>query len=244
MRKHKNAFNKQFGICVLVLALIVSIAGINKARDAEAEETISGIRNRDRSNFINSSEISRGKIMSSTSIYIENRNIVNIYPERPKYNIALEEKYQDLIWELCIKNDISYEFVLAVFYYESKFKLDAVNRNKDRSIDNGVSQLNSYYTKIHEEYAIKYCEFPRDVKFNVFNPDHNIRAGIGNLVYLRNFWKQKGVGEEFLIEYITGSFNMGLTGYQKYIKRTGKIEREYSKQVYKAKIKLETTHTL
>ena len=248
MRKLKRINNKQFGICVTVLiTLVCSQAGINKIRNAEAEEKITPQR-------IFEYQIQERNItIPSRSVYIESENIVNIYPEeivseapvtRPEYNLNLSEECQDLIYDLCIKNDISYEFVLAVFHYESMFNSNATNKNRDNSMDIGVSQLNNYYTDTHKMFAIKYCELSENAKFNMFNPDHNIRAGVGTLVNLRDYWKQKGVSDNQMLEYITGSYNLGLYGFEQYIKRTGKIEREYSRQVQKRKNKLGTTHTL
>jgi len=238
MRKFKRINNKQFGISVLILSLIITQAGITKIRNAKAEE-------KEIPQIIVEYQIQEKiRTIPSRSTYIESEKLVNIYPQRPEYDISLPIKYQDLIWQLCLKNDLSYEFVLAVFHYESKFNPQAKNKNKDKSTDVGVSQLNNYYIDTHRGYAIKYCDLPESVNFNMLNPDHNIRAGIGTLVYLRDYWRQKGVSEHYLLEYITGSFNMGVTGFTEYIKRTGKIEREYSRQIKIRKDKLEISNTL
>lgn len=243
MRKFKRIHNRQFGICLLAFTLVISIGGINKTRNAEAEENIP-------ERIIEYQITEKNTTIPSRSIYIESENTLNIVPEyqepvRPDYDINLDEKYQSLTWNLCLKNDLSYELALSAFHKESNFKLDAINTsNQDKSTDVGVSQLNSYYMETHREYAVRYCNLPENVKFNPMNPDHNIRAGIGHLVYLRDYWKQKGVSEESMLDYICNSYNLGAYGFQKYIERTGKIEREYSRQVLKRKIKLESTHTL
>ena len=231
MRKYKQAYNRKYGICVLVLALVMSTAGITRSRDARAEEVIHSNNG--------------GKIIATQSIYIANRKTLNVYPERPKYNINLSEENQNLIFQLCIKNEISYELVLAVFHYESKFNPNAINTsNKDKSRDVGISQLNNRFTNTYRDYAIKYCELSPSTKFDVVNVDHNIRAGIGILVYLRDYWKQRGVRDDLLMIYVHNSYNLGIVGFQKYIKQTGNIDREYSRQILLRKEKLETTHTL
>lgn len=243
MRKFKRVYNKKFGICVLILCLVVSQGGITKIRNAEAEDKFP-------QRTIEYQIQEKNTTIPSRSIYIESENMVDIVPEfqepvRPNYDINLSEKYCELIWQLCLKNDISYELVLSTFHYESRFRFNAINTsNQDSSIDIGVAQLNSYYMEVHKDLAVKYCDLPENVKFNPLNPDHGIRAGIGNLVYLRDYWKQKGVSEELMLDYVCNSYNLGLTGFQRYISRTGKIEREYSRQILKRKIKLETTHTL
>lgn len=245
MRKYKRVYNRKYGICVLVLGLIVSQAGITKIRNAEAEEVKQLQAQKIQQHRLQYEFQVNNKTPSrSSQIYIEKDKTLNIYPERPKYKLNLDERYQDLIWHLCLENDLSYEFVLGTFDYESKFNFKVTNKNSDESIDQGVAQLNSYYTDAYRQYAIEYCNLPKDTVFNPYNPDHGIRAGIGTLVYLRDYWKQKGVSDELMPCFLANSYNLGLSGFQKYIKETGKIEREYSRQVLKRKIKLETTHTL
>jgi len=226
-KQYKLVNHNRFVATGLILTLIATGA-IAKIKNARAED------------------ISPSTILSTQSIYIANRSIntLNIYPERPKYNINLSEEYQDLIYELSMKNGLSYEFALAVFHYESKFDPKATNKNRDKSIDEGFSQLNSRFTNTYRDYAVRYGNLDPNVQFDVFNIDHSIRAGIGTLVYLRDYWKQRGVSEENSLEYITGSFNLGIEGMKKYIRQTGKIEREYSRQVQKRKDMLEISNTL
>ena len=240
MRKYKQVRkrfnNKHLGISVLIVSLIVA-GGISRTKNVVADEPITTYN-----------------ILATESVYIANRNTTNIIPmvartepsvsQRPQYNINLSETNQNLIYELCAKNNLSYEFVLSVFHYESKFNPKSINKNTDGSRDEGICQLNSYYTDTYREYAIKYCGMDKNTQFDPFNADHSIRAGIGTLAYLKNFWIQKGVDSNELLEYITGSYNQGIVGYQSYIKRTGKTEREYSKQIQARKEKLRVSRGL
>lgn len=228
MRKYKRAFSRQFGICVLAFTLVISIAGISKIKNAEAEE-------------VTTHDIVF-QIMTPETLYIENEvKYKEIVLERPNYKINLDEKYQDLIWELCLKNNISYELVLAVFHYESRFKFNAINTaNKDQSTDVGIAQLNSYYMETHKEHAINYCDLSENVKFNPLNPDHGIRAGIGNLVHWRNYLKSKKVSEEIIFSYLCGVYNRGYTGMSNYIDEFNTVDTKYSNKVLYYKTKLET----
>lgn len=242
MRKYKRQYKRKYAICILILSLVVTQAGIIKIRNVNSKP-------KEQQQTLQYEIQANNKIIPSRSsnlLYIENEKTktVNIYSQRPIYQLNLDVQYQDLIWNLCLKNNLSYEFVLAVFYCESKFKINAVNiRNSDGSQDQGIAQLNSYYTNTFKEYAIQYCNLPSEAKFYPFNADHNIRAGIGILVYLRDFWRQRGMSEDYSIDYIAGSFHKGITGFQKYIRQTGKIESEYSKEIKKKKEILEKSNT-
>lgn len=240
MRKFKHTYNRKYGIGVLIFALVITGGGITKTKNIKAEENTYNIVQK---------PIVTMNILSTSSIYINKTKTVNIVPqsnapERPKYQINLDQKYQDLIWQLCIKNNLSYEFVLAVFHYESKFNTTATNKNKNHSVDFGVAQLNSNFIDTYRGYAIEYCNLSPNEKFDIYNADHSIRAGIGTIVYLRNYWKQKGVSDSDIAEFVTGSYNLGVLGFEQYIQRTGKIEREYSRQVEKRVNLLKTSNTL
>jgi len=164
--------------------------------------------------------------------------------QRPNYNINLETKYLNLIWQLCQKNHISYELVLVVFFQESKFNIDAVHKNNNGSRDLGLGQINNRHIEFYKQCAIDYGEFPKDKYFDIMSPDDNIRAVIGGLVYLRDHYKEKGISEDYLLDYITNSYHEGQTQYEKNIKRTGIASRSYSKSIHELKEKLETMNTL
>jgi hypothetical protein len=170
--------------------------------------------------------------------------IANEIPSKPIYNISLAQEYQDLIYNLCEINDLSYELVLAVIYQESKFDSTSLNINKNGSRDVSLFQLNDMFLDAHREHAINYCQLSENVIFNPYNPEHNIMAGIGNIAYLRDYYSEKGVIDEDLITYISNGYNQGVLGYEKYVRQTGKISRSYSDKIYSHKEILETTNTL
>jgi len=247
-RKSGFSISRKYKICVAVFALIIGISGITYNRDAEAREPSSSVTQEELELVFGKQNIKTVDIFSRGSDILNNQVVdivpIDAKPIRPNYDLKLSQQNQDLIWELCAKNNLSYELALAVFHYESKFNLKAIGKNKNGSTDQGISQLNNRYTNTYKEYAIKYSDFPENQVFNVFNADHSIRAGIGTMVYLRNFWEKKGVPNELMIEYLTGSFNLGIEGFKKYVKQTGRIEREYSRQIHLRKDKLKNSNTL
>lgn len=159
--------------------------------------------------------------------------------EMPQYNISLAKEYQKLIWDICQNNNISYELVISVISNESKFNVKARHINKDGSIDKGLFQINSNSLDDYSKYAIQYGGLSKDVKFDVNNVEHNIRAGIGGLVYFRNYYKQQGVSDEDLVYYILGSYNQGFDGYISYVNRNKYISTPYGDGILFIKTKLE-----
>ena len=171
--------------------------------------------------------------------------LINETNKKPNYEIALSEKYQNLVYELCVKNNLSYDMVLSIMYQESRFNQRAINHNTNHSIDMGLFQLNNRFIPTHHERAVKYCYLPKNTFFDVWNPDHNIRAGIGNIVYLQDYWKTQGIMDEQSLErHVENSLQLGLYGYEKTIKQTGRTSREYDRLISRNKNLLIKNHTL
>lgn len=171
--------------------------------------------------------------------------------EMPRYGIGLDEDWQRLIFELCEMNDLSYEMVLGFFHLESEgFKLDLISYNRDRSgrvtsYDSGIAQINSRYLEEYRQHAIKYCGLDENSRFDPLNPEHGIRAGIGGLLYYRDYWKSKKVdNEEELFSYSVNSYNMGTESYKKYVLATGETSRSYDRQILHRKSLLESGQEL
>jgi len=169
----------------------------------------------------------------------------DIKPQRPHYNINLSEEYQDLIWKLCQKNNLSYEMVLSLFHLESEgFDVNKISFNKNGTKDGGIAQINSRYANWYKELAIQYCDLDPTINFNPLNPDNGIRAGIGGLTFWRDYWRQRGISEEDLFNYLTNSYNEGALAFERYVKRTGTITRGYDRAILKRKENLERYGTL
>lgn len=224
-----KTLNNRFGIKLSmgILILIIATGGAIQAKNAYANNQ----------KIITQKSESKNKVVNVVKT-------LYAMPERPKYDVPLSQEYCELIWELCLKNDISYELVLATIRYESGFNSKIINRNKNNTYDIGLLQLNSKYIDFHRDLAIKYCEFPSDTKLDPTNPEHAIRAGIAVLVYARNYWIKQGVPDEYVLPYILGSFNQGINGFTGYMKRNNTIDTTYSNRVMAYKIKLETSNSL
>lgn len=236
MRKYKLTSIRKFGIFISLFSLVISIAGIaiyHQSRDIKQYKP---------AYEVNILKELRSQYIVETDETEQKQKINNL--NKLNYDIKLSNKYQNLVYYLCKLNNISYELALAIMFKESEFNIEALNINTNRTKDYGLYQLNNAFISSHRENAIKYCELPENISFNIKNPDHNIRAGVGNIVYLRNYYKDKGVSENELLKYISNSVNMGVTGYARYIKQTGMTSRSYSKQVGKYKEILEVSHTI
>ena len=238
MRKYKLTSIRRFAIFISLFGLVISIAGItiyHQSKDIKQYKPIYPVYE---PNII---ELLRSQYIIQTE---QKQEINNSNPNKLNYDIKLSNKHQNLVYYLCEKNNLSYELALAIMFKESEFNIKALNINTNRTIDYGLYQLNNAFIVTHRENAIKYCKLPENTIFNINNPDHNIRAGIGNIVYLRDYYKSKGVSEDELLKYISNATNLGVTGYAKYIKKTGMTSRNYSRQVGKYKEILETKHTI
>ena len=249
-RRRKQRFNgklygKPIGMYGLIFILAITI-GIARDRNVKAD-TFHTNRN-----IVATSSIYNSK--DKTTNIIENgveAEVVKtesksppIKKTMPNYKLNLSLENQKLIYELCQKNGLSYEFVLSVFNLESGFRANAINKNTNGTSDSGIAQLNSRFMSEYEDNAITYCNLPKGTIFDPFNAEHGIRAGIGTLTRLKNYWVQKGVNGADLMPVIVGSYNLGTKAYEEYIQKTGTIEREYSKQIQKRKDKLKTSNTL
>ena len=140
------------------------------------------------------------------------------------YDIPLDKKYQKLTWKLCQEYQLSYELILAIMEQESSFRPDVTCFNGD---SHGLMQLHdSTYSWLGEEVNIK--------NFNVFNPKHNIKAGVWYVDYLRNYWRELGLPEEEVIYLTLISYNRGIAGCTNYVEQHG-LNNNYVNEVLEKK---------
>ena len=95
------------------------------------------------------------------------------------YSVQGEEissPYLNYLKEICIEEDMPYEIMLAIGIVESNFKMINSSVNRDKSFDIGIFQLNSRYLSYFVE---KYWD--NEVKFNPYNPQHNIRIAVRHM---------------------------------------------------------------
>lgn len=244
MRKSKFSLSGKYRRCVVGLALIIAVGGITHNRDVEATEGDSSVAQEEL-------EMVFGKQQNvidifSSDVMVGNQGVDNklIHTIRPNYNIKFAQKYQNLTYALCEKNNIPYTLALAFFHSESEFNPNAINWNGTLSYDSGISQTNSKFEEFYRERAIQYCDLPKNVVFDPMNPDHSIRAGIGGLVHWLKVCQSMKLSEKNKVIYALGIYNRGEKGMRDYIRDNKTFVTPYSIKILKKKEKLETSNTL
>lgn len=149
--------------------------------------------------------------------------------EMPLYNIPLDLEFQKLIYEECNNYSLSYELVLGVIKQESQFDYQAVSRDGN---DMGLFQINRHtYPWIAQQLDIE--------NFDIRNPEHNIKAGIWYLDYLRDYWADQMFLDEEVAYLMLNSYNQGIYGCTQYAQKYG-FSYYYAKNVLKYKEEFET----
>jgi hypothetical protein len=150
-------------------------------------------------------------------------------------DIPLSEELQNYIFETSKKYDIDYMLIMSIFATESEFK--SYNKSKNQvggGSSIGIGQLNENYIKW-------FGELTSIENFDIYNDRNNIEGSIAVLKFYNDYWRNnaEGISEEELWFFTLNSYNMGIDGFKKYMKNTGKINREYDRKVLENKIKLE-----
>lgn len=202
---------------------------------------------------INGSEISNENYIEGLNEYINNKvmldqikEIINKQneeytqitdnPIKPEYDITLDAKIQDYIWEQSLLHNWSYEYLLALAYTESRFDLSAFNdSNKNNTVDGGLYQINSS--------NLEWINDVTEYELDIYNPYHNIDAAIVLLNYLRDKFTEMDMSEEELFYTITLAYNRGESGAIKYVKQNG-FNNEYVDKVLNIKEQLEQFGTI
>lgn len=145
------------------------------------------------------------------------------------YDVPLSYKIQNYIKEICKTYEVDIETVLAIMKIESNFQQNLKTKNNiGGGYSIGLCQLNN-------NYIDWFSEITGIEDFDIDNIYHNIEGGIAVYKHYKNYWKnQRYSGEELIIRTLN-SYNMGLSGYQNYITRTGLISRSYDKKILKYK---------
>ena len=145
-----------------------------------------------------------------------------------RYIEKMPISHQLYLIEKAKESSFSPEFLFAVIKLESEFNPNNVGYNKDKygnvlSIDRGYFQMNSRYDHWYAKLAgLK--------EYNVFNPYNSIDMGIAGLEYWRSQAIKAGYTNEYdILRYTLNSYNMGEGGFRKYMRRTGTMDRAYSR---------------
>jgi hypothetical protein len=135
---------------------------------------------------------------------------------------------------MCKKYKIDYVLVLSVMQTESEFSShDKCKNQVGGGFSVGLLQIN-------DQYIDWYKELINVDEYDIYDDKQNIETGIAILRCYKNYWINQGItDEDTLWYYVLNCYNMGIEGYKKCIKNTGKLSREYDRKVMKNKINLE-----
>lgn len=145
--------------------------------------------------------------------------------QMPKYNVPLSDSLYKYTYDLCQEKGIKFEIMLGLMWQESGFNERAVNKNKNKSSDSGLCQLNSTLRSYHASRAGVSLK-----KFDAFNSYMNVSAAMGHLEDLYTTWRNVGISEDKIDWYCLASYNQGVNGYKKYIKKYG-YKTKYAKNI-------------
>jgi hypothetical protein len=153
------------------------------------------------------------------------------------YDIPLSHELQDFTKEMCDKYDVTFETILGIMKVESDFDHNnSTPNNSESGSSDGILQLNT-----NRKADIRwYAELTGIENFDPNNIYHNIEGGVAIYKSYKIYWENKGYTGEELIRVTCNSYNMGVSGFRKYIRNTGKISRAYDRAVIKYKNKLLT----
>lgn len=142
-----------------------------------------------------------------------------IYVGQPKlykevkiyYDILLDYELQDYIFEICKKEDVDIETMLAIIKTESDFRQDVKFKNQNRKGHSlGISQLNENHVCWYRDLTGLGDEF------DINDTQHNILAGVLVYKHYYDYWENKGYVEDELFVRSIMSYNRGVKGTRRY----------------------------
>ncbi|MFW5433200.1 transglycosylase SLT domain-containing protein [Paenibacillus apiarius] len=142
-------------------------------------------------------------------------------------SVTLSDEVLDMIWKETRAEGINYYTFLALIKAESNFDAKTVYHNDNGTTDYGLVQMNSRNVgRLAKEIRVS--------NLDVFNPDHNIRLGIEELIECREYWEDTYQGEK-LEKAMLLAYNRGRAGSERWIDNKGTIDSSYTKKVMKYK---------
>lgn len=112
-----------------------------------------------------------------------------------------EERFEprEYLAQLCAEYGVPYSLAGGIVTNESNWNAKAFNLNDDGSVDIGYFQLNSYcWADIGEKIG--------SVGWDPYNPKDNMKAGVMYLKYWLNYWSEKGLAGDYLINMTISSY--------------------------------------
>jgi soluble lytic murein transglycosylase-like protein len=175
------------------------------------------------------SKAANTNIISNQSFNVANAYNVREDDIKPKIEgIPLDDKLLDYIWNKSQENDLSYTFLLALAKTESDFN----PRTESKTNDSGLYQLHRPTAKwIGKQLGVK--------NYNLHNPYTSVDFSVYYLCNLREQWRNQGLSEEDVFDMTVVSYNMGVRGTNRYVKRHNVEDNTYLNRVLANKEELE-----
>jgi Soluble lytic murein transglycosylase and related regulatory proteins (some contain LysM/invasin domains) len=202
-------FLKSLVIMIVACSFLISLPN-SLTGEGENENSVYGVEN------VNIQE----------EVIGENYNDNN--PKRPDIpKIPLDDDLLDYIYNLSEENGISYTYLLAIIKTESNFDPKARSHTNDL----GLFQINKSNIKFFSEMA--------EIKDpDPYNPYHNTAMAVSYISYLMDYWSNYGYSEEDKFYLVTISYNRGIVGAKRYIKKHG-WNNSYVNKILKTKEEIE-----
>ena len=168
-------------------------------------------------------QVTSAKTADSSAISCENSD-----PKKAYYidSLPLSKQEQKIIYDTCLEYHVSYTLVLGILKTESNFNSSCISHNSNGTTDAGIAQINSAY---QDTYAAR-AQIPPN-EFDPLTFTHAIRALCGQIAYLNHYYAPRGYSAAKQTLYVLNSYNMGPTGYARFVKERHTLSRYYDKRV-------------
>jgi|GEM_PF-3292915 len=155
---------------------------------------------------------------------------INIHTDTRYYDIPLTAYQQEFVQAMAEENGFAETYIYGLMQLESQFDVNASSDSSD-----GIMQVN-------RNFAYFFAELAGLKEYNLFNFEDNVRMGVAYLRYIRDYYISIGIdSQEDLSQLILVSYNMGINGVNKHIKKHGEIISRYGDIVLRNKMKIEQT---
>ncbi len=161
------------------------------------------------------------------------KKIVAKAPQKPKVkDLPLPEEVSDYLWKKSRESGFSYYLLLAIAQQESNFDTTSVSKTGDY----GLLQINKRTAKgIAAKLDLK--------KYNLMDYKTSIDFSLYHLSGLRAYWDKKGYKGKSLERMILLSYNRGVAGAKRYVKKHGRTSA-YVSNIQKYKKQIETRRAI
>jgi soluble lytic murein transglycosylase-like protein len=197
----------------VVLALVLVLLTINKIADTEKQ-----IKTNDNIQYVVS-------VMSSPLMQevhkINNKAEVKIENKRYEIkDVKLDSEILDYIFQKANESKLSYELLLAIAKVESDFDQNLVSNTQDY----GMYQIHRPTDKwISKELGL--------TNYNLKDSKTSVDFAVYYLNYLRHYWVDQGASEEEAFGLVVISYNRGIEGCRRYVRRYGMENNKYLRSV-------------